>query len=79
MIENQDYVETQEIRYNMVDGGFEEVRANAHLIAAAPELYEACKVGLDLVKFVVYEHPDNEVAKLQKELIEKALAKAEGR
>ncbi len=54
--------------------------ANAHLIAAAPELLAAAEIGLDLVVWgVLYEHPDDEVAQAQRSIIEKALAKAEGR
>ena len=55
-----------------------EPEANANLIAAAPAMYNACKVGLDLVKSVLHEHPDDAIAISQKHLIEQALAKAEG-
>jgi len=53
--------------------------ADAHLIAAAPQMYEAAKVALDLVKVVLYDHPDDDIAQTQKQVIEQALAKAEGR
>lgn len=43
------------------------------------ELYEATKVGLDLVRTVLYEHPDDEIAQAQKIIIDKALAKYEGK
>ncbi len=55
------------------------VIADAHLIAAAPEMYEALFIGLDLVMQKLYEHPDDEVSQAQKVVIDKALAKAEGR
>ncbi len=53
--------------------------ANAHLIAAAPEMYEALFIGLDLIKQKLYEHPDDKVAQAQKKVIDKVLAKAEGK
>jgi hypothetical protein len=52
---------------------------DAHLIAAAPDMYEAIQIALDLVKTVLYEHPTDATAILQKTVIERALAKAEGR
>lgn len=46
---------------------------------AAQELFEVAKIALDLVKSVLHEHPDDAIAQVQKGVIEKALAKAEGR
>ena len=56
-----------------------EADANAHLIAAAPKLFEVAKIALDLVKVVRYEHPDDAIAQLQEEIILKAIAEAEGK
>jgi hypothetical protein len=53
--------------------------ANAHLIAAAPDMYEALKMALDALRALLYEHPDDDIGSAQKEVIEKALAKAEGK
>ena len=54
----------------------DEVKANAHLIAAAPELLDACKQA------VVRLHDISELWKVYSwptiELLEKAIAKAEG-
>jgi len=52
-------------------------RDNANLIAAAPGLLEVAKIALDLVNTVIYEHPNDFIARTQKTVIEKALAKAE--
>ena len=52
-------------------------KANAHLIAAAPELLEACKKGLEVIEG---EYPaDDEVAKPVMDFIRAAINKAEGR
>jgi len=53
-------------------------QGNANLIAASPRLYDVALIALDLVKHVLYEHPDDAIAQAQKETIDKALAKAEG-
>ena len=60
---------------------FEEAEANAHLIAAAPDLYEALKAGLPIIKYVL-EHitgligeENIEVGKVVRQQ-EQALAKA---
>jgi len=51
--------------------------ANAHLIAAAPELYEACRIALE---YWHSDHPNDTVAGEEaRAKIEAALAKAEGR
>lgn len=47
-------------------------RANAHLIAAAPELLEACKIGLTALKMRNVGYPYGV------EFVEKVIAKAEG-
>lgn len=51
-------------------GLYEEAEANAHLIAAAPELYEACKMAL--LKCQITDSWHNDVLK-------QAIAKAEGK
>ena len=60
--------------YRQVGG---EDEANANLIAAAPELYEALKAGRDLASQKLYEHPDDEVALVQFQKITEALSKVE--
>ena len=52
-----------------------EARANAHLIAAAPDMYEALKAMYQ--SWVV--RPDDEVNVLLYKMARKALAKAEGK
>ena len=47
---------------------------NAHLIAAAPDLYEACKKGLELLD-INLEHNRGKVS----ELLKRATEKAEGK
>lgn len=49
--------------------------ANAKLMAASPELYEACKAALLLLRFAAGKHEDGGVV----EVLEKALASASGR
>lgn len=65
-----------------------EQRANAHLIAAAPEMYEALKAADDaLAQFTAFEYSAREImgntnfelVKLRREQVRAALAKAEGR
>ena len=48
----------------------EQIKSNAHLIAAAPELLAACKMGLKLARMT--NHPDEYH-------IEQAIAKAENK
>jgi len=59
------------------DGGEEtpqaELEANAHLISAAPELYEALKALTSYVSIMGYFKPEKQ------EQFRKALAKAEGK
>ncbi len=55
---------------------FGEAKANAHLIAAAPEMYEACKIALEF--FVAYDIHNKGISGLSLQLRE-ALAKAEGK
>lgn len=55
-----------------------EADANAQLIKTSPKLYEVAKIALDLVKTVLYEHPDDEIAQAQKKVIEDALKEARG-
>jgi len=49
----------------------DESGANARLIAAAPELLEACKRALNL-----FDDPSNNIYKSHKEIISQAIAKA---
>jgi hypothetical protein len=54
-----------------------EAEPNAHLIAAAPELYKACQIALD---YWCADHPNDTVQGFEaRAKIEAALAKAEGR
>jgi hypothetical protein len=43
------------------------------------DLLKVAYIALDLVKTVLYNHPDDDIAQSQKEVIEKAIAKAEGK
>jgi len=55
----------------------EELKANAHLIAAAPELFKACRIAL---RYWHSDHPNDTVEwHVARARIEAALAKAEGR
>ena len=71
------------------DSGFyasdSEADANAHLIAAAPDLYEALERSIDMLQDYALDYKkisgSNEVHPIHKEIIdqaEKALAKARG-
>ena len=42
---------------------------------AAPELYGAAKIGLDLAKNNVFQHPFDDTAQIYERIIKKALAK----
>lgn len=52
----------------------EESKSNAHLIASAPELLEACKLSLNHGNFKAFSHKHD-----IKKMLEDAIAKAEGR
>ena len=67
-----DYVLAQ--CYESRQRSVEEAKANAHLIAAAPELYEAARA----VYFQTYGHGPEQKGRAMEELGE-AIAKAEGR
>jgi hypothetical protein len=60
-----------------VSPGTANSEGDAHLIAAAPELYEACRIAL---KFWNSDHPNDDCEGIEAhEYIKTALAKAEGR
>jgi len=66
--------------YNEEDGlpYNREVYDNARLISAAPDLYYALKTALFMLQSHVFsQHPDDSVSNEVKEIIEKAIAKAE--
>jgi hypothetical protein len=42
-------------------------------------LLKVAYIALDLVKTVLYNHPDDDIAQAQKEVIEKVILKAEGK
>lgn len=70
------YDDSDRILLQMVDGEYKEIRANARLIAAAPEMYEALKDAqfwFAQVKAYIPNHSATLGA------IDKALAKAEGK
>ena len=46
---------------------------------AIGDMYRATRIALDLVKTVLYNHPDDDIAQEQKKAIENAIAKSEGR
>ena len=60
----------------LVDGGYEEMEANAHLIAAAPDLYEACNKAWSY--FMFRPAKTQEMWDILHQL-EGAIAKAEGK
>jgi len=43
------------------------------------DLLEVAHIALDLVKTVLYNHPNDDIAQAQKEVIEKAIDRAEGK
>ncbi len=53
--------------------------ANAHLIAAAPNMYEALKTIAPNIRFMYEGHRDDAGLRYKYELLEQALAKAEGK
>jgi hypothetical protein len=57
----------------------DEVTANSFLLAAAPDMYEAVLIARSLVNTKLFFHPDDKLAQWEKEVIDKAIAKAEGR
>ena len=54
----------------------DEVKANAHLIAAAPELLEACKHAIRILE--LYAPPDDPVAHKVIDILRTTINKAEG-
>lgn len=55
-----------------------DVEANARLISAAPDLYYALKTALTMLETHVFSrHPDDYVSNGVKDIMEKAIAKAE--
>jgi hypothetical protein len=72
----------------LVQGGYtetkrtprEELEANARLIASAPLLLSTLKEALNMLNVYVFQlHPDDIVAQAQKQIIEKAIKRAEGK
>ena len=65
---------------SLIDPDNEEHKANARLIAAAPELLAACKKALEAIRWWEGEHPCcNGSTGEQEAAIRAAIAKAEGR
>ena len=58
--------------------GTEERKANARLIAAAPDLLAACKAALSLVESLPYDPTDRQTLRINDQIAD-AIAKAEGR
>jgi hypothetical protein len=69
----------EELKEMGIDKELEEMRANAHLICSAPDLYEAVLIARSLVNTKLFFHPDDKLAQWEKEVIDKAIAKAEGK
>ena len=61
----------------LIDPDNNEDKANAMLIAAAPEMLQALKHALDFIHSLPYEHSNCPSTKLQDELFD-TIAKAEG-
>jgi len=56
-----------------------EMDANAHLISAAPDMYEACKKTLLLLQYITTGDFEIGKDKPVRDLLEKVIAKAEGK
>ena len=61
--------------FNNIEG----CEANARLIASLPELLQCAYIAQALINSALFFHPDDEVAKIEGKIINKAIAKAEGR
>lgn len=61
------------------DGGYEENRANARLISAAPDLYEALKDIVDDYAAMAADHGIGDIGRSRANAAWTALLKAEGR
>jgi len=57
----------------------DETRANAHLIAAAPELLEALKKAVSLIEGVASETPMERFYQSQADSLQEVINKAEGK
>lgn len=62
-----------------VNADLDEYVANAHLIAAAPDLLGSCQIALITLQQVVRDNPQNIAATLDIKRIKMAIAKAKGR
>lgn len=64
-----------------VNGGnaFPEQLANARLIAAAPDMYEACKSAISEIEYMADKLGNDHKMTLSWELLRDALSKAEGK
>ena len=69
----------EEMKEMGIDKELMEMRANANLICSAPDLYEAALLARSLVNSKLFQHPDDKLAQWEKEVIDKAIAKAEGK
>ena len=74
------YTVSSSEKYPIARLGFHgEDEANARLISSAPDLYEAALLARSLVNTKLFFHPDDKLAQWEKEVIDKAIAKAEGK
>ncbi len=54
-------------------------KANAHLIAASKDMYEALKGYQDTLNTLIFAHPDDKILAAKMYQVVKVLAKAEGK
>ena len=78
IVKNEGIFTKHELGYTHGLNDEEEDLGNARLIAGAKDTYEALKLALTILNTHVFNvHPDDEISKVEKYIIEKAIAKVE--